>query len=150
MTVSFFPAFCFPRLHVHLMKQSLSGTRSASLLLQLSTAAVSFFSHSADYHSHSLFHLSLCPHPATTCSLIHDGRLTEGVFKLKPSPADNVQKYDPNHGPAGGLITPIIVSSLILMVIFLIGCVVCSRDSFYPSRCNNNQRNHESGEKSIL
>lgn len=73
--------------------------------------------------------------------------LTEGVFKLKPSLADNVSKYDPNHGPPAGLITPIIVSSLILMAILLIGCVLCSKETLYARRCVNNQRNHESGER---
>ena len=77
-------------------------------------------------------------------------RLTEGVFKLKPSPADNVQKYDPNHGTPAGLITPIIVSSLILVLVFFVGCFVCSRDSTYSTGNSNNQRttasSHETGE----
>ena len=90
--------------------------------------------------------------------------LTEGVFKVKPSDnnAGLMTKYDGNHpifsyhSPHGlltssslGLITPLIVSSLILVLIIVIACIVCSKDSFlslqaFHRSSNISHRHHES------
>jgi len=86
----------------------------------------------------------------------------DGVLKLKP---DILSKYDPNHhliSPAGstlltGLITPFLASLLIVVLILVIACILCSNKETSPSPSsvlyslrNNVQRHQDSSPSEYL